>query len=518
MQRRKICSLLSVLVVVMFVSGFTSAQGKTMTPYQKIDNITKKSKITSKDLKEIQRNFAVILEWSKASHQKGNFNAAIKGYNKIINSKYSSKNQKQKAKALLYLAKQGKKLLGSKEVQQNVSPYTKAENIIKEGNFTAAKLKELQKCYEEILVWAKGSHLRKNYAAAADGYNEIINSEYANEAVKLKAQALLELAKNKLDLQPVYTNRYSQVSIEKRNVCLERKYTYQDNLTYSADGDYLNWGKIRANYYKSKEGQPTNYSIKLDNNGLPMVFYYTEYQYNPVTISQYALTMYGKYLYSKDEVNKNNLIKASDKLLEMMDADGALRENFEYGHYLHNYVPFRKGWVCGLGQGQAISALVRTYIVTGDKKYLEGAELAYKFLITPVSKGGTLDTLKELDGTDNIFFQEYVTNPKSYTLNGFMYTMLGVYDLSTIKESKYSPSAAEMFDKSNKTLERILYLYDMGHFTAYDAGFITRQNQPAVMNPAYHVVHIELTDALYFITKNPIYKYYNLMWKSYLKE
>jgi hypothetical protein len=121
-----------------------------------------------------------------------------------------------------------------------------------------------------------------------------------------------------------------------------------------------------------------------------------------------------------------------------------------------------------------------------------------------------------LDGNSNVFFQEYITNPKSYTLNGFIYTILGIYDLSQTEDSIYSKGANKMFSDCNNTLLKIIYKYDLGHMTAYDATYLMKKNQYPNINVEYHKTHIELVDAMYSITKNPVYKYYNLRWKSYV--
>jgi isopentenyl diphosphate isomerase/L-lactate dehydrogenase-like FMN-dependent dehydrogenase len=93
----------------------------------------------------------------------------------------------------------------------------------------------------------------------------------------------------------------------------------------------------------------------------------------------------------------------------------------------------------------------------------------------PVNKGGTKDTSEDLDGTDNVFFQEYITTPKSYTLNGFIFTIIGIYDLSQTKDSIYKGDAHKMFVNCNDILLKVIHKYDLGCMTAYDAAYITKK-------------------------------------------
>src|SRR5690606_23362682 len=98
-----------------------------------------------------------------------------------------------------------------------------------------------------------------------------------------------------------------------------------------------------------------------------------------------------------------------------------------------------------------------------------------------------------------IFFLEYQTEPDVYTLNGFMFTLLGLYDWTTLTNSKLARS---LFEEGIRTLEKILPYYDLGTITSYDLSYITHVRpdfvvpiEPHVV-PRYHAVHISQLQAL----------------------
>ena len=159
----------------------------------------------------------------------------------------------------------------------------------------------------------------------------------------------------------------------------------------------------------------------------------------------------------------------------------------------------------------------RAYHLTKDKKYLEAGNKAFNFLITPVEKGGTLSTLESLDPSlkHYIIFDEYPTVPETHTLNGFIFSMLGVYDWWQVEPNKHK-KAEKYFNESVKTLKVILPYYDAGGFPTYDLAFITHDIKPTY-NVGYQVFHVSLLNAIYSITKDPYFDFVKRVWSSYVE-
>ncbi len=277
---------------------------------------------------------------------------------------------------------------------------------------------------------------------------------------------------------------------------------------YEPCGDYLNYGNNKEILFNFKE-------LKFDNEGMPKVKYGEGYYYNPVTLAQYSLSVYGEYL--KGENTKENFLKIADKLLTLQDSRGGFLYNFQWRYYLNNY-DYKPGWVSAMAQGQALSVLARAYEITGNKKYLEAGNKALNFLITPISKGGVMANLGSLSSSlkNNIIFEEYISHVPTYTLNGFMFSLLGLYDWANVDDSNKKNTAEKYFNEGIKSLTQILKYYDIGGFTCYDLGYITKNREKPHIAVNYHGVHIYLLNSLYSITNDRIlYDYYKL-WKAYV--
>lgn len=131
-----------------------------------------------------------------------------------------------------------------------------------------------------------------------------------------------------------------------------------------------------------------------------------------------------------------------------------------------------------------------------------------------------MDTLEALDPNlgNKVFFQEYVNTTSSYTLNGYIFTLMGLYDWWHVKETQnkyYSNIAYEYFNKGIDSLKCILPYYDIGGFTSYDLYYITNNSKP---NSAgyYHSVHVKQLDTIYYITKDKYFKDMRDLWNSYV--
>ena len=113
-------------------------------------------------------------------------------------------------------------------------------------------------------------------------------------------------------------------------------------------------------------------------------------------------------------------------------------------------------------------------------------------------------------------FAEYVAHPSSYTLNGYMFTLIGVYDWSTVP-GEMKVVAADNFAVGIDTLNHILPYYDAGGFSAYDMSHITYR-QPPHLVPGYHAIHVYLLHALASITEDAELTAYEKRWASYVPQ
>lgn len=245
--------------------------------------------------------------------------------------------------------------------------------------------------------------------------------------------------------------------------------------------------------------------VDFDSHGVPMYRGF-EQRYWPVTITQCALLNYNFYLsHNHEEKFKTRVLSICDWLVDNIDEKtGAWLCNIKY-HCTVADEDMTPPYCSAMVQGQAISALVRGYILSGKEEYLECAGKALRPLFTPVNEGGAY---REFAGLP--FFEEYPTHRLSMVLNGFIYTLFGLYDLSQC-DCSASNKAGQLFDDGYNTLNKILPLYDGGFCSRYSLSHITvRPNYNS--NPLYHPIHINQLIAINSIKESPILEYYIKEW------
>ncbi|XP_062592168.1 D-glucuronyl C5-epimerase-like [Saccostrea cucullata] len=171
------------------------------------------------------------------------------------------------------------------------------------------------------------------------------------------------------------------------------------------------------------------------------------------------------------------------------------------------------GWYSAMGQGQAISLLVRAYVASKDRTYLETAGKALDIFDIPSSEGGVL--AKFLGKFD--WYEEYPTTPSSFVLNGFIYSLFGLYDLKEMSTGSIREKAAKLYEKGMRTLKAMLLIFDSGTGTFYDLRHITAGLAPNRARWDYHKVHIKQLYILIELDNDPIFQNTLERWKGYMK-
>jgi len=240
-----------------------------------------------------------------------------------------------------------------------------------------------------------------------------------------------------------------------------------------------------------------NYSkLPRDKEGIIVVDYKGEgFQYNPVSISQFALGNYEAWKEKKDPQSYREFIKHANWLRDNIK----IKNSFGVWEYKFDWEPYglKKPWVSAMAQGQGISVLLRAYKETEEQEYLRVAEMVLKSFQVPVKEGGVSYTDKE----GFTWYEEYPSNPPSHVLNGFIFSLFGLYDFYKVTGSN---EALELFNKGVETLENHLYLYDTGWWSTYDLwkynigerdytfGFITDNIHPKDSHPIDKIDFIEI--------------------------
>jgi len=211
--------------------------------------------------------------------------------------------------------------------------------------------------------------------------------------------------------------------------------------------------------------------IFLYKQGIPVIKIINKNVYNPTTIAQYGLQKYSYYLLYKKDKYLKEAIRSADWLVENQNLySGAWEYNFDF-KVPGTDIILKSPWISAIAQGQSMSLLVRIYYITKNIKYRKSAEIALKPFLKKVNEGGILSYF-----WGRPFYEEYPTNPPSFTLNGFMFSLIGLYDMAVILKSN---TAKTLFNNGIKTLEFILPFYDLGPECDYHLG-----------HTAYHLHHL----------------------------
>ncbi|EFA10381.1 D-glucuronyl C5-epimerase B [Tribolium castaneum] len=173
----------------------------------------------------------------------------------------------------------------------------------------------------------------------------------------------------------------------------------------------------------------------------------------------------------------------------------------------------QSGWYSAMGQGHAISVLSRAYHHSGgDVRYLQAALAGLKPFQVPSTKGGVLATFLN----KYHWYEEYPTKPASFVLNGFIYSLLGLYDLMTIAPPGQADEAEFLFREGMISLKGMLLFYDMGSVTSYDLRHVTLGVAPNLARWDYHATHINQLLLLSTIENEPLFAQTAERWIGYM--
>lgn len=170
-------------------------------------------------------------------------------------------------------------------------------------------------------------------------------------------------------------------------------------------------------------------------------------------------------------------------------------------------------WYSAMAQGHGMSLLTRAYLYTKNQAYLNAALRATNlFKIRSKDKGVMTSFLNQFP-----WYEEYPTAPPLLVLNGFIYSLLGLYDLKLTAGSEHGTEAAELFDQGMRSLKVMLPLYDSGSGSFYDLRHVTMHIAPNLARWDYHTLHVSLLYFLATIDQDPVFKTTAARWDGYNK-
>lgn len=210
--------------------------------------------------------------------------------------------------------------------------------------------------------------------------------------------------------------------------------------------------------------------------------------YFPTSIMRTALTSYYKY-------ESSGLIEAKEIFLKqalwLKDNFHTVDNNYGFWVFTNPSEAYEldPGWVSAMSQGMGVGVCLMAFNLTGDREFLKIVDLALKGFYVPVENGGF-----NREFNNGLWFEEYPTKIPSYTLNGFLFSIAGLYNFY---ENTGSDRAKALFENAAHTLSNNLEGY-LGNFTSY----YSHKNIFQYAKDSYHLIHINQLAWLYTVTGN----------------
>jgi heparosan-N-sulfate-glucuronate 5-epimerase len=265
-----------------------------------------------------------------------------------------------------------------------------------------------------------------------------------------------------------------------------RDYPPLPTKPYDASGVYLWFDRYQYGH-----------EYRFDGGGIPLMRspqIGPQWVYNPVFITQHGLHAWSLWAKYRDRRGLGIARRVGRWLLRAQSPDGQWRYPFAFPlDGMDARLPV--GWASAMEQGQAASLLTRLWRLHHGRRWLVAARRAMRPLTVSVRDGGLTADFNGLP-----YYEEYPTRPPSYTLNGFMFTLIGIYDLADTGRSR---RAVRLWRDGLRTLKVALPFYDEGpKISAYHVAHLTQPPHPVHASNWYHRVHVIQLYALASITRS----------------
>lgn len=245
-------------------------------------------------------------------------------------------------------------------------------------------------------------------------------------------------------------------------------------------------------YYNDLTNKVSEKTI-LDESGIPINMTIANVEtYFPITIFQYALGLYDLYLIENKKEYLEKFINIADWTITNQENDGM----WDCMGKLKDKAHETQSSMC---QSEGVSVLLRAYVETNEMKYYKAATKAIDFMIKDINKGGTC-----LYKNGEVIFQEYVSKYNLSVLNGWIFSVFGLFDYTLISpEKKYKEILYRTIDSMSKQLKN----YDRKYWSNYDL-------KGTIASPSYHDIHIKQLEILYELFGKEEFKFFANKWKK----
>jgi hypothetical protein len=255
-------------------------------------------------------------------------------------------------------------------------------------------------------------------------------------------------------------------------------------------------------YFSGSHADSLFYNYTLcDSAGILMSNYNNKDYYNPVQIARRALYFVSTFHGTKDTIFLNWAEKYANKLIELSDeVNNSLLFPYDFDFPLHGYEKFtmEAPWYSAMAQGEVLSLFSKLYTITNNNYYLEKADLIFNsFYLQFDGVNSNHNWISAVDTSNYLWLEEYPFNPVNYTLNGFLFAIIGVYDYYRINNNaRVYKLLCAVLTSARDNIARFRSEGEISYYCiAHD-----------VQSESYHSIHIKQIEWLYLITNNKEFK------------
>ena len=112
--------------------------------------------------------------------------------------------------------------------------------------------------------------------------------------------------------------------------------------------------------------------------------------------------------------------------------------------------------------------------------------------------------MRDADGS--LWIEEYLVEPPSHILNGFVWALWGVRDFALWSRDA---EAGAIFEEAVSTLQKNLGRYDAGFWSLYE---LTPAGPRMLASPYYHRLHVIQLHVLHRLTGQSVFREYAERW------
>lgn len=239
------------------------------------------------------------------------------------------------------------------------------------------------------------------------------------------------------------------------------------------------------------------YGGGFDENGVPMSAGDPDPLYFPINIAQYGFMLHANLM--DGDSSSRKLLENCLAVLERLKTETA--DHVVWWHHFYNpRYDLKPPWASAMAQGEVISLYLRLWQVLDRPDLRETALKAYRFLTIPFEAGG----VRRRDELGNLWLEEYPSEEPSFVLNGFIYAILGLFDLYRVTRDA---EIKHDIDACVATLVSRLPEFDCGYWSLYDL-----QKRELVRYYYQRNVHVPQLAVLARLTGNDLFDHYSKRW------